>query len=121
MDELREYEVVLSSEADGGFSVFVPELPSVATQGDTCEEAQVGVEPDGAGYVHCPLPDHDERTASCRLYADHWWCFGCERGGGVYDLASLLEGGPWGSELRGAGFGRVREQVLAAGRAALAS
>ncbi len=66
--------------------------------------ALCGVEPDAAGYVHCPLPDHDERTASCRLYADHWWCFGCQRGGGIYDLASLLEGGPWGTELRADAF-----------------
>lgn len=70
--------------------------------------ALCGVEPDTAGYVHCPLPEHDERTASCRLYADHWWCFGCERGGGIYDLASLLEGGPWGTELRGPAFREAR-------------
>jgi hypothetical protein len=73
--------------------------------------ALCGVEPDARGYVHCPLPDHDERTASCRLYADHWWCFGCERGGGIYDLASLLEGGPWGTDLRGEAFRDARERV----------
>ncbi len=35
----REYEIVLQSESEGGFSIFVPELPSVATQGETIEEA----------------------------------------------------------------------------------
>jgi predicted RNase H-like HicB family nuclease len=35
----REYEIVLQSESEGGFSVFVPELPRVATQGETIEEA----------------------------------------------------------------------------------
>jgi len=35
----REYDVVLVPEAEGGFSVFVPDLPSVATQGETVEEA----------------------------------------------------------------------------------
>ena len=35
----REYEIVLQAEPEGGFSVFVPELPSVATQGETIEEA----------------------------------------------------------------------------------
>lgn len=75
--------------------------------------ALCGVEPDGAGFVHCPLPDHDESTASCRLYADHWWCFGCERGGGIYDLASLLEGGPWGALLRGESFQAARSLVCA--------
>jgi predicted RNase H-like HicB family nuclease len=39
MEPAREYEVVLSPEPEGGFSVFVPELPSVATQGDTREQA----------------------------------------------------------------------------------
>lgn len=35
----REYEIVLQPEPEGGFSVFVPELPSVATQGETIDEA----------------------------------------------------------------------------------
>ena len=35
----KAYEVVLRREDDGGYSVFVPELPSVATQGETREEA----------------------------------------------------------------------------------
>lgn len=39
MEHSREYDVVLVPEETGGFSVFVPELPSVATQGDTREEA----------------------------------------------------------------------------------
>lgn len=39
MKQPREYEVTLLSEDAGGFSVFVPDLPSVATQGDTREEA----------------------------------------------------------------------------------
>lgn len=38
MSELREYEIVLVAE-DTGFSVLVPDLPSVATQGETVEEA----------------------------------------------------------------------------------
>ena len=35
----RKYEIVLQPEPEGGFSIFVPELPSVATQGETIEEA----------------------------------------------------------------------------------
>lgn len=31
--------MVLIPEAEGGYSVFVPELPGVATQGETIEEA----------------------------------------------------------------------------------
>lgn len=39
MERQQVYEVVLSPEEDGGYSAFVPELPSVATQGETREEA----------------------------------------------------------------------------------
>jgi antitoxin HicB len=35
----REYEIILQPEPESGFSVLVPELPSVATQGETIEEA----------------------------------------------------------------------------------
>jgi hypothetical protein len=65
--------------------------------------------PDGGGIVRCPLPDHDDAYASCQVYAEAeqgWWCFGCARGGRIYDLASLMAGGSWGRELRGEAFGR---------------
>lgn len=39
MSQQREYEVVLQPEPEGGFSVFVPELPRVASHGETREEA----------------------------------------------------------------------------------
>ena len=35
----REYEVVLTQEESGGFSVTVPGLPGCASQGDTREQA----------------------------------------------------------------------------------
>ena len=35
----RELDVVIVSEPEGGYSMFVPELPSVATQGEMIEEA----------------------------------------------------------------------------------
>lgn len=64
-----------------------------------------------AGLVCCPLPDHEDRTPSCCVYPTAergWWCFGCARGGRIYDLASLLIGGPWGRQLRGEPFRRAR-------------
>jgi len=51
MAEAHEYEVVLRPEAEGGFSVFVPELPSVATQGETVEEALAMVKEAIEGYL----------------------------------------------------------------------
>jgi hypothetical protein len=56
--------------------------------------------PDGGGLARCPLPDHDDAYASCQVYAEAeqgWWCFGCARGGRIYDLASLIAGRAWGS------------------------
>jgi hypothetical protein len=72
--------------------------------------------PDGGGIVRCPLPSDDDAYASCQVYADAeqgWWCFGCVRGGRIYDLASLLTGGAWGASLRGEAFCSVREMVAA--------
>ncbi len=39
MSTSREYEVVLTPEAEGGFSVVVPALPGCASHGETREEA----------------------------------------------------------------------------------
>ena len=49
-------------EPEGGFSVFVPELPSVVTQGDTVEEAHatareaIEVYLEGMHEVGLPVP-----------------------------------------------------------------
>jgi len=51
MESAREYEVVLSPEPEGGFSVFVPELPSVATRGDTRDEALAMAKEAIEGYL----------------------------------------------------------------------
>lgn len=38
----------------------------------------------------CPLPDHEDRTASFYVYPNEigsrWWCYGCSRGGDMVDL-----------------------------------
>jgi hypothetical protein len=77
--------------------------------------ALAGVEvPDRGGHVPCPLDDHHDQLASCMVYrdaADGWWCFGCGRGGAIYDLASLLEGGAWGRDLRGEDFRELKRRV----------
>lgn len=70
--------------------------------------------PDRGGHVACPLPSHREQMASCMVYPSAqrgWWCYGCGCGGTIYDLASLLEGGPWGHDLRGEQFREVKRRV----------
>jgi hypothetical protein len=49
--------------------------------------------PAAGGMVKCPLPDHDDAYASVQVFAEAergWWCFGCARGGRVYDLGSAF-------------------------------
>jgi hypothetical protein len=75
--------------------------------------------PARGGDVRCPLPDHDEQNPSCRVYPSAergWVCFGCRRGGSIYDLASLLERGPGGRRgaLHGEEFKRVKQRVYEA-------
>jgi predicted RNase H-like HicB family nuclease len=53
----REYEIVLQSEPEGGFSVFVPEFPSVATQGETVEEATEMAKEAIEGYLEVMQED----------------------------------------------------------------
>jgi hypothetical protein len=42
----------------------------------------------------CPLPGHDEKTPSFVVYPGDrgWWCYGCQRGGDVVDLARFARG-----------------------------
>jgi predicted RNase H-like HicB family nuclease len=57
MKSEREFEVVLSPETEGGYSVFVPELPSVATQGETREEALAMAKEAIEGYLEAMAED----------------------------------------------------------------
>jgi hypothetical protein len=57
------------------------------------------------GKVTCPF--HEDRTPSLHVYAraeQGWYCFGCGRGGSIYDLAAEL----YGVSARGRGFLRLR-------------
>jgi hypothetical protein len=97
------------AEADDPLGLIAPPVYFRALAG-------VEVRAEG-GMVKCPLPDHDDAYASCQVFpeADQgWWCFGCSRGGRIYDLASLLAAGAWGRELRGESFRHARDLVVVA-------
>jgi hypothetical protein len=71
------------------------------------------------GLVSCPVPRHRDRHPSCSVGTrpEQGWCChsaSCGARGAIYDLASVLEGGPWGAQLRGAAFARARARVLQA-------
>lgn len=73
--------------------------------------ALTGLEPGRDGMVSCPL--HDDRTPSCRIYDEPdrgWWCFGCQAGGDVYDLAARL----WSVPTTGRAFIELRQRIAAA-------
>jgi hypothetical protein len=68
------------------------------------------------GLVSCPAPEHEDRNPSCSVGTgpDQGWCChagGCGARGAIYDLASVLLGGPWGHELRGEAFKQARAYV----------
>ena len=68
------------------------------------------------GLVSCPAPWHDDRHPSCSVGTspEQGWCChagSCGARGAIYDLASVLLGGPWGRELRGEAFKRARAYV----------
>jgi DNA polymerase family A/CHC2 zinc finger/Toprim domain len=45
---------------------------------------------DSSGRVSCPF--HDDPTPSCKIYSDHFHCFGCGRRGGRIDWLTEAEG-----------------------------
>jgi hypothetical protein len=75
-----------------------------------------GLEPDRAGFVHCPNPAHPDRNPSCSVRGPHpelWCCQACGAAGSIYDLASLVLGGPCGrGQLSDDAFRRARAYVL---------
>src|ERR1019366_5105552 len=65
--------------------------------------------------VSCPF--HEDRTPSLHVYpqpAQGWACFGCGRGGSIYDLAGelWLSGQSPDAPLRGRQFIEVRQRLL---------
>ncbi len=61
-----------------------------------------------SGKLHCLF--HDDQHPSLHVYPEAgrgWYCFGCGRGGSVYDLAALLSG----RKTRGADFLELRREL----------
>jgi hypothetical protein len=59
----------------------------------TYVERLTGVVVPWHGKIHCPF--HDDRTPSLHVYSEPergWYCYGCGRGGSIYDFAAQLSG-----------------------------
>jgi len=73
-------------------------------------EALTGAEISARGMTCCPLPDHEDHTPSFVAYDDPergWYCYGCNRGGSIYDFGAAL----WGLPTRGTGFTELRVRL----------
>ena len=66
-----------------------------------------GQEPNREGKVHCPFHEGD-RTPSLQCYDDGTFCcFGCMKGGTIFDFAGAL----WGIETKGRDFIVLRQRL----------
>ena len=71
-------------------------------------ERLTGLRVGPSGKLHCLF--HDDRSPSLHVYPEPergWFCFGCRRGGSVYDLAALL----FGLGTRGRDFVELRREL----------
>jgi len=71
-------------------------------------ERLTGLRVGRSGKLRCLF--HDDRSPSLHVYrepARGWYCFGCGRGGSIYDLAALLSG----RETRGPDFSELRREL----------
>lgn len=50
----------------------------------------LGFQVNRSGFICCPF--HAEKTASCRLYENRFYCFGCGEHGDSIDLVSHVKG-----------------------------
>jgi hypothetical protein len=72
-------------------------------------ERLLGVPVGRDGKVRCPF--HEDRTPSLHVYEEAqrgWYCFGCGRGGSIYDFAALL----LGRGTRGEQFIELRRELV---------
>lgn len=67
-----------------------------------------GEEANRAGYLRCPLPDHDERTPSFSCRDTRWRCYGCHAHGSIYELAGIL----WDLPRSGHDFRKIHDRLV---------
>jgi hypothetical protein len=69
------------------------------------------------GFVRCPAPGHEDKHPSCHVGGPNpalFQCKSCGAAGSIFDLASIVLGGPYGSgQLHDEAFKRARDLVVA--------
>ena len=51
--------------------------------------ARYGMVPSRAGFIRCPF--HNEESASCKIYDDSFYCFGCGMGGDIFTFVQNMD------------------------------
>jgi antitoxin HicB len=70
MNESREYDVIFEPQPEGGYTVYVPDLPGCVSEGDTIEEAEEMIRDAMAGYLAArrergwPVPQVEHRKVA---------------------------------------------------------
>jgi hypothetical protein len=87
-----------------GFDAVDGQLRAIATADYIAR--LTGRHPNREGKVSCPF--HEERTPSLHAYPDgSWACFGCGKGGTIYDFAGYL----LGLQTKGRAFLELRDRL----------
>lgn len=70
MSQERQYDVVLEPQEEGGYTVYVPDLPGCVSEGETPEQAIEMIRDAMAGYLEArrdrgwPLPKVEHRKVA---------------------------------------------------------
>lgn len=56
------------------------------------------LEPDRNGFIRCPV--HEDKTPSCQLHEDWWYCFACQASGDSLGLIAAVQNRPISDVLR---------------------
>jgi antitoxin HicB len=70
MDTPRKFDVVLEPQPEGGYTVYVPDLPGCVSEGETEDEALAMIRDAMEGYLEVrrerdwPLPQVEHRTVA---------------------------------------------------------
>lgn len=70
-------------------------------------EILTGTEVPASRMIRCPLPGHEDRTPSCHVNDELWFCHGCGAGGDLLELGAQL----FGIEARGSGYFDLRQRL----------
>jgi hypothetical protein len=81
-----------------GLRRFAPD-PYLQIPADEYFQRLARIELPARGNISCPSPTHPDVKPSCSVTDYVWFCHGCGAAGTIYDLASLLDGGPTGDVL----------------------